>query len=129
MSTRSVSEVLTDIVRNIQDMIRCEIRLAQSEVRENLRRARTAGLLVAAAFIATSWCVFFLLLALYGVLRTAMPPWAAAVCIAVGLAVIAVATGIIGAQLLRRQSLAPRATHEAGKSVKEAVAWAKTGTG
>jgi hypothetical protein len=125
---RSVSEVLSDIVGNVQDMIRYEIRLAQSEVRANLRSARTAGLLMVAALMAISWCVFFLLLALYGALQRIMPPWAAAVCIAAGLAVIAVIAGSAGARRLRRQSVAPRAAHEAHETVKEAVAWAKTGT-
>ena len=128
MGARSVSEVLTDIVLNIQDMIRYEIRLAQSEVRAHLRGARTAGLLLAAAFIATLWCVFFLLLALYGGLRHVMPPWAAAVCIAAGLAVTAVATGAAGSRRLRQRPVAPRAAAEAHQTVKEAVAWAKTAT-
>jgi hypothetical protein len=123
---RSVSEVLTDIVRNIQDMIRYEIRLAQSEVRAHLRSARAGGLLLVAAFIATMWCVYFLLLALYGGLRQHMAPWAAAVCIAGGLAVIALATGLAGARRLRRQGATPRAAAEAHETVKEAVAWAKT---
>ena len=40
---RSISEVLTDIVRNIQDIIRFEIHLAEAEVRERLRGARASG--------------------------------------------------------------------------------------
>jgi cytochrome c biogenesis protein CcdA len=122
---RSVSEVLTDIVLNIQDMLRFEIRLVQSEVRAHLRSARTAGLLMVAAFIATLWCVFFLLLALYGGLRHVMPPWVAAVCIAAGLAVTAVATGAAAVQRLRRQELMTRTRAETPEHVKEPVGWAR----
>ena len=42
---RSVSDVLQDILRNLQDMVRSEIRLAKVEIREEARRAVSSGTL------------------------------------------------------------------------------------
>ena len=43
---RSISVVLYDIVRNLQDIVRAEVRLAKTELREELAKAQSAGLLV-----------------------------------------------------------------------------------
>ena len=41
---RSVSDVLQDILRNVQDMVRSEIRLAKVEIREEVsERCRPAS--------------------------------------------------------------------------------------
>ena len=118
---RSVSEVLTDIVRNIQDIIRFEIHLAEAEVREQLRGARASGFLILTGLVAGAFSVYFLLLALFTVLSRVMVAWAAGLCIAIPLAVIALVCGSRGARRLRRVQPVPKAL----ASVKENVEWAK----
>ena len=45
---RSVSDVLQDILRNLQDMVRSEIRLAKVEIREEVRRVVSSSVWIAA---------------------------------------------------------------------------------
>lgn len=121
---RSISAVLTDIVRNIQEIVRGEIRLAASEARGELRNARPSGLLILAGAVAGVFSVFFLLLAAFMVLSRVMAAWAAGVCIAIPLAVIALACCGIGARRLRQARPAVKALG----SLKENVEWAKQRT-
>ena len=50
---RSVSDVLQDIVRNLQDMVRSEIRLAKVEIREEVRRVVSSSAWIAAGIVGT----------------------------------------------------------------------------
>jgi uncharacterized membrane protein YqjE len=86
---RSVTDVLVDIASTVQDILRSEIRLAQSEVHEQLIRVRAAGLLVAVGLGGGMLSGFFVLLSVFSILRQLMPPWAAALCIAAAAALIA----------------------------------------
>jgi hypothetical protein len=45
-SDRSISSVLGDIVQNIQDIVRAEIRLAKTEIGEQAQKAKVAGLVL-----------------------------------------------------------------------------------
>jgi cytochrome c biogenesis protein CcdA len=121
---RSISAVLTDIVRNIQEIVRGEIRLAGSEVREELRSARGAAGLVLAGAVAGAFSVFFLLLAAFTALSRVMVPWAAGVCIAAALAIVALACCGMGLGRLRKA----RPAQKAPTSVKENLEWAKQRT-
>jgi VIT1/CCC1 family predicted Fe2+/Mn2+ transporter len=94
---RSITDVLVAIGHNAQDLLRSEIQLAQSEVRDRLLGARPAGVLFAIGAAAALLGALFLLLALLFALRLLMPAWAAAGCIAAMLAAtstIALSTGV-----------------------------------
>lgn len=119
---RSFTDVVADIFRNVQEILRSEIRLAQSEVRDDLARARPAATLVGTAIGAAFLSAVFALLAIFHALRLVMPAWAAALCIAVGLALASVITLTSG---LRRFRALPRAT---GRGLEESVAWVKEQT-
>jgi hypothetical protein len=121
---RPISAVLTDIVRNTQEIVRGEIRLAASEVREELRSARAAAFLVLAGTAAGAFSVIFLLIAAFSALSRVMAPGAAGVCIAVPLALIALACYGMGARRLRKTQPAVKAL----ASVKENLEWAKQRT-
>ena len=119
---RSIAAVLTDIVRNVQEIVRGEIRLAQSEVRAQLRGARGSGLLILVGAIAGAFSVFFLLLAAFSALSRVMAAWAAGVCLAIPLGIVALACCSIGARRLRPPAAKTLA------SLKENVEWAKPPT-
>ena len=121
---RSISAVLTDIVRNIQEIVRGEIRLAGTEVREELRSARGAALLVLAGAVAGAFSVLFVLLAAFTALSRSMAPWAAGVCIAAALAIIALTCCGLGLRRLRTARPAAKAVD----SVKENLEWVKQRT-
>ena len=49
---RTISTVLQDIIANVQDIVRSEVRLAKTEVQEELGKARSAGLLLGIGAVA-----------------------------------------------------------------------------
>jgi uncharacterized membrane protein len=119
---RSFTEVVADIFSNVQDILRSELRLAQSEVRDDIVRARPAAILVATAIAAAFLSAVFALLAILHALRLVMPAWAAALCIAVALALvsaIALASGLTRFRSLSRVS---------GRGLEESVEWVKEQT-
>jgi uncharacterized protein YhhL (DUF1145 family) len=122
---RSVSDVLQDILRNLQDMVRFEIRLAKTEIREEVREAVTSGIWIAAGTVGAVSAWIFLLWTLAYALATRMPMWAATLVIAV--VMIAVATILLmgGVQRARRIQPMPERTVE---SVKESLEWIKQST-
>jgi Putative Actinobacterial Holin-X, holin superfamily III len=116
---RPFTDVLADIGRNVQDLLRSEIRLAQSELRERLFGART-GTLVAVGLAASFLSAFFLLLAVFSALRLLMPAWAAASCLAVALAL----TGALALSAGLRRLRKIRPVLKPVDSMKENPEWA-----
>jgi VIT1/CCC1 family predicted Fe2+/Mn2+ transporter len=122
---RSISAVLVDIGRNAQDLLRSEIQLAQSEVRDRLLDARPAGVLFAVGAAAALLGGLFLLLALLFALRLLMPAWAAAGCITAALAVTATITLTLAVRRFRASPPLVKPLEQAHESAKENAAWTK----
>ncbi|MBV8496105.1 MAG: phage holin family protein [Gammaproteobacteria bacterium] len=101
---RPFIDTLSDILTNMQQLLRAEIRLVEAEVRGDLARARPAVVLIAAAAGAALLSALFLLLAIVHALRLVLPAWAAALCVAAGLALAAVVAMTLGAKQFRRLS-------------------------
>ena len=121
-SERPITDVLVDIGRNAQELLRAEIRLAQWEVRERLIGAQPALALVITGVAAAVLSTFFVLLGALFALRFVMPGWAAALCIALALALTAVIALNLG---LRRLKAARPVLKPLEDGVKEHAAWAK----
>ena len=122
---RSVSNVLQDILRNLQDMVRFEIRLAKTEIREEVREAVTSSIWIAAGTVGAVSAWIFLLWTLAYALATRMPMWAATLVIAVVMTAAATMLIIGGVQRARRIQPIPERTVE---SVKENLEWIKQST-
>jgi len=121
-SERSISDVLTDIVSNIQDIVRSEIRLAKTEVAEDWRKVRAAGILLGVGALLAAYGGFFILLCIANALSQVMPSWAAALVIGIVLGIVAlVLVSSAGARLRRARNPAPRTV----ATLKENVQWAK----
>jgi len=116
---RSIADVLTDIGANAQDLLRAEIELAQSEVRDRLVGARAAGVLFAVGAAAALLGALFLLLALLFALRLLMPGWAAAGCIAAAMAVTAIIGFYTGVRRFRASSLLFRSAESSKEGTQE----------
>jgi hypothetical protein len=123
-ASRSFTDVLADILRNAQDVLRSEIRLAQSEMRDDLARARPAAILVAGATGGALLGLLFALLAVLHALRLVMPAWAAALCVAAVLSTASVIAMAAGVKRLRALSLAAKTRAQA----QESVEWVKERT-
>jgi uncharacterized membrane protein YqjE len=124
-SDRSIAEVLQDILRNVQEIIRSEVRLAKTEAREEISKAKSAGLLVGAGVMCGAFATFFLLLTIVYALATVLPYWAAALIVTTVLAIIAAVVLSAGLKQFKRVNPVPDKTIE---SVKENVEWAKQQT-
>lgn len=118
---RPISAVLQDIVGNIQDIVRAEMRLAKTEVGEELGKARSAGILCSVGAVTAIFSALFLLLAIVYALSLAMPAWAAALIVAGGVGVVAIVTLGLGIKRFKTIHAAPKTA----ASLKENVQWAR----
>jgi hypothetical protein len=121
VSDRPFSAVLQDIVGNLQDIVRAEMRLAKTEVGEELAKARSAGVLVAVGIVASVLSALFLLLAIVYALSRVIPNWAAALSVAAGVGIVAGVFVALGIRHFKTIHAAPRTA----ASLKENVEWAK----
>lgn len=120
-SIRSVSEILKDVLTNIQDIVRAEVRLAKAEVGEELSRARSSGLLIGVGAVAAIFSALFLLLACVYALARVVPNWAAALIVAAAVGVAAAVTLGLGLKRFKTIQAAPKTA----ASLQENVRWAR----
>lgn len=118
---RSIPEILQDVLTNIQDIVRAEVRLAKAELGEELSAARSGGLLVGVGAVAAIFSALFLLLACVYALGLVVPNWAAALIVAAAVGVAAAVTLGIGLKRFKTIQAAPKTA----ASLKENVRWAK----
>ncbi len=122
---RPVSDVLQDIVRNIQEIVRSEVRLAKREVRDEATKAKSAGLRLAVGALTAIFALLFLLLTAVYALSIVMPNWAAALIVSAALAIVAGAMLSAGRNRFKKIHPTPERTVE---SLKENVEWVKQQT-
>jgi uncharacterized membrane protein YqjE len=120
---RSLSSVLSDIVGNVQQIVRAEVRLAKAEVREEAGKAKRGVMLLGAGVVGFMFAGGFLLLAAVYALATVWPAWAAALVVAVGAAAVGGMIVTAGVSNLKSISLAPPRTVS---TIQENIEWAKT---
>jgi protein-S-isoprenylcysteine O-methyltransferase Ste14 len=119
---KSLADLVEDSIGNVQELVRSEIRLARAEVREAAQKAWRAAIpLVIGAALGFYAAGFLLLTAVYA-LSQAVPPWLAAL-------LVALATGTVSALLLaagrkRMQQIDPK-PRKTIQIAKETVQWAK----
>jgi len=123
-SDRSFSAVLQDVVRNLQEIVRAEVRLAKIELREEAVKAKSGGILLGAGAVGGLFAMLFLLFAAFYALTRAMPDWAAALTVAAPLAIAAGVLISAGTTNLKKVH-PPNKTIE---SLKENVEWVKQPT-
>jgi uncharacterized membrane protein YqjE len=122
---RSVSDVVQDIFRNVQEMVRSEIRLAKVEIREETRRAVTSSALIAAGAVGALSAYIFLLWTAAYALSTRMPVWGATLIVAVVMAAVAAVLLVGGIRKAKRIQPIPERTVE---SLRENLEWIKQST-
>jgi Putative Actinobacterial Holin-X, holin superfamily III len=122
---RAVSDVVQEILDNVQELLGAEVRLARAEVRQDARQAvvsnvwLTAGVVAAgSAWMLTLWAAVF-------ALANALPLWAATLTSGLVLGAAAGVLAVFG--WLRLQRLQPLLERTAA-SVKENLEWLKQST-
>lgn len=122
---RSPSEIIKNIVANIQEIIRSEFRLARAEMSEKARKASRAAMMLAAGGIVGLYAAAFVLVSIYNLLSYALWPWVSALLIAFVLG--SIAGGLLYAGRKRLQLVNPVPEHTV-EAVKEEVEWLKRQT-
>jgi uncharacterized membrane protein YqjE len=120
---RPMAEVFRDIIGNVQEMVRSEVRLARVEIRDEAAKTARAGALLAAGAVLAMIAGVFVLVCIAQLLDLIMPDWAAAL-------VVALALGIPAAILITkgRDRLKVPVPEKTIESVKENVEWMKNQT-
>ena len=119
---RKVSDVLQDIVGNIQQIIRSEVVLAKVEIKEKAQRAsKPAAVMATGTVLGLYGAGFLLLAAVYG-LSLAVPPWLAALSVG---GALAIAGGILVGKSRRALKEIDPVPRNTVATLKENVQWAK----
>ena len=118
---RPISAVLTDIVGNFQHIVRSEMRLAKTELTEELAKSRSAAIMLGVGALLLTFSVLFVLLAAVYALSLVVPGWMAALIVGAGVGLIAAVCVALGISRFKRVRAAPKTA----ATVKENVEWAK----
>ncbi len=124
-NSRSIAEVLQDILANVQSIIRSEVRLAKTEVTEEVTKAARAAGVMAGGAVVSLFAVWLLLLAILFALAKVLPLWAAAIVLFVILAVVSAVLMMAGRKRFQTVHTTPEKTIE---TMKENVEWVKNQT-
>jgi uncharacterized membrane protein YqjE len=119
---RTLSEVLQDIVANIQEIFRSEFRLAKAEIQIEATKAVRSSIPLVIGFLLSLYALGFILLAAVHALSIVVDAWLAALIVGVAILVIAIMLVSVGRQRLKQVKVVPEKTVV---TVKENVQWAK----
>jgi uncharacterized membrane protein YqjE len=117
---RPVSAVVADIVCNVEEIVRSEVRLAKAQIKNEAADAARSAIRMIYGIVLALYAVGLLLLAAVYLLSQFMPAWIAALVVC--LVVSAVAALLITSGR-RRWSLLPPATQTTAQVLKENVSW------
>jgi uncharacterized membrane protein YqjE len=120
--SRSFSDVFHDILHNVQDIVRSEVRLAKAEIREEVAVAKSSMVLLGGGALTAIFSLLFSLLTVVYSLALVMPSWAAALIVGAALAVVATLMLTAGLRRFKQIRRTPERTIE---TIKENVEWAK----
>jgi uncharacterized membrane protein YqjE len=118
---RPISGVLSDILGNAQNIVRSELRLAKTELSEELRKSRSAAVMLGVGLLLLVFSAMFALLAAVYGLSLVVPAWAAALIVTAGLGLVAALFCALGIKRFKSVRPAPRTT----ASLKENMEWAR----
>lgn len=109
---RSIGDVLSDLFRDGSSLIRQEIELAKTEMRENVSSMVRDGMGIAIGGALAFVGLLALVAAAILALALIMPAWAAALIVGGVLALIGMMMVMAGMRALRKTGLTPRKTME-----------------
>lgn len=123
---RSLGEIVGDIAKDLSTLVRQEIELAKTELKQEATKASKGAGMLGGAALAGYLTILFLSLTLMFALRTALGGFVwAALIVAVIWGVVAAVLAATGRKKMREVNPKPEATIE---TLKEDAQWAKTAT-
>jgi uncharacterized membrane protein YqjE len=119
---RTVPELLQDIVSNIQSIVRSEVRLAKTEIKEEASKAVKPGTALGAGLVVGLYGMGFLLLAVVYALSIVVAGWLAALIVG---GVLAIASAIMVSSSLKKLKQVNPTPEKTIRTLEENVQWAK----
>jgi len=119
---RSASDIAQDVMRDMGDVVRGEIRLAKAEISEKAAKAGKAGGFYGAAALCGVMGFACLVLAGVAALALVMPVWLAALLMSVMLVCFAAAAYAGGKAKMKDINPVPERTVQ---TIKDDIEWAK----
>jgi len=117
----SLGETFTGIIQDVQNIIRGEVQLAKTEIKEDAGKLGGAlGMIGAAVFLALVGFIFLMLGVTY-LLNKSLEMWIAAGIVGLALLLIGVILALSGKKTLQEANMVPDKTIE---SLKEDKEWA-----
>jgi hypothetical protein len=115
----SLTTLLRDLISDLSELIRQELRLARAETVEKFARAQTSVIAIAAGLLAAFCAVLILLQALVIGLAEIMPAWAASLCVGGAMAIVAIILVRAGQSGLSPANLIPERTLDSMRRDKD----------
>jgi len=122
LNERPLGRIVEDILSHLGEIIRSEFRLAQAELRQDLREISSVGIYLAIAGALGLYGVGFLLLGSVYALSFVLPAWLAAVSVGFFLSVCGMVLLALGWRKLKKANLKPKKTIQ---SMEDNVRWFK----
>ena len=122
---RPFAEIVGDIVSHAQEIVRSEVRLAKTELKEEGKKAARASVMLAAGAFVGLYALGFIFWAIAYALGLFMPQWLGALIVGVVLAIAAGAMAMMGVARIKEVEPVP---DKAVREVKEDVEWLKQQT-
>lgn len=122
--SRSIAEMVSGVVENLQNIVRAEVQLAKTEAKEEAKTAGKAAGMLGAGAVLGFYALGLLLMTIVWILDTWMPNWLAALIVTVVVGAIAAVLALKGKSQI--QEMHPMS--ETVESVKEDVEWVKQQT-
>ena len=117
----SLTTLLRDLISDLSELIRQELRLAQAEAAEKVSRAQHGVIAIAAGLLSAFCAILILLQALVIGLAEIMPAWAASLCVGGSMALGAFILFRLGQSGLSPANLIPERTLESVRRDKDLV--------
>ena len=119
---RSLGEIFSDVANDLSTLIKQEMELAKTEMKEEVKKAGKGAGLLGGAGLGGYMVLLFLSLTAVFALDEGMPLWLAALIVTVVWAIIAAVLAAIGRKELQRSNPQLPKTQQ---TLKEDAAWAK----
>jgi hypothetical protein len=114
---QTLGTLVSGVTEDLSTLVRGEIELAKTELRDSARNVGTgSGLLIGAAVMAFLAVIFLLLTAAWGLVQAGLPTWAAFGIVTLVLILVTVVLGLLGKKRLESVSGAERSKASIEKS-------------
>ena len=119
---RSLGEIFSDVANDLSTLIKQEMELAKTEMKDEAKKAGKGAGLLGGAGLAGYMVLLFLSLTAVFALDEALPLWAAALIVTAVWAVVAAVLAVTGRSAIRRSNPQLPRTQQ---TLKEDAAWAR----